>query len=82
MYLWTGLTELKGDESVKEEIKESTMMAIRNSIDRLQIMGLLSYETKFSYNMITTKEKVYSISVFNISTQLKNLIALIHQNKV
>ncbi len=82
LYLWIGLTEFKGDKSIKEDIKESTLIAIKDSIDRLNLMGLLSYETKYAYNMITTNEKVYSISVFDVSTQLKNLIALIHQEKI
>jgi len=81
-YLWVGLYEFKADYGVvTEDIKESTLSAIKNSIDKLQLMGLLTYETKYSYEMITTKEKVYSISISNMTTELKNLIRLIHKGE-
>ncbi|MEP7232042.1 MAG: toll/interleukin-1 receptor domain-containing protein [Ginsengibacter sp.] len=81
-FLWIALYESKADNSIiTEDIKESTLSAIKNSIDKLKLMGLLTYETKYSYDTITTKEKVYLISVSHMTTELRNLIRLIHNGE-
>ena len=82
-FLWKGFSELDNfQNSVTEEIKEKTLKSITKSIDNLQMNGLLSYSTVFTYEMIATKEKVYSIKVNNIATQLKNLVKLINEDKL
>lgn len=82
-YLWTGLKEFKGGNgNVTEEIKESTFNGVKNSLDALHLKGLLTYEKNFLYEMITTKEKVYSIVLSNISTQIKNFVNLIEAGQL
>lgn len=74
-YLWTGLKEFKGgDEQVKEEIKESTFNAIESLLNRLCLQGLMTFEKTFLFEMITTREKVYLLTISNISIQLKDFV--------
>ncbi|MFT3822802.1 MAG: toll/interleukin-1 receptor domain-containing protein [Chitinophagaceae bacterium] len=82
-YLWLGLCELSDKQQiVSEEVKETTLSDIKGSLDKLLLMGHLVYETKYSYDMITTKQKVYLITVFNISTQVRNLIQLVQKGQL
>lgn len=82
-YLWLGLCELDDfGKVVSEDIKESTLSNVKSALDKLLLMGLLVYETKYSYEMTTTKQRVHSIRVTNIPTQIRNLIRLIQNDQI
>jgi TIR domain len=77
-YLWPAMTKVndKGG-TVREEIRLSTFTTIKDSLDSLLLLGLLVYQTKFAYEMITSKETVLTIHIENMTTQLRNMIRLI-----
>lgn len=77
-YLWPAMVRIndKG-AAVREEIRLSTFTSIKDSLDRLLLLGLLVYQTKFAYEMITSKETVLTIHIENTTTQLRNMIRLI-----
>ncbi|UUC45143.1 toll/interleukin-1 receptor domain-containing protein [Flavobacterium cerinum] len=81
-FLWEELTKLKNKNYCEADIRNSVLELIKNSIDYLQINGLITYETKYAYNMNTTGEPVNIIQIKNISTEIKNLIVLINDNKI
>jgi TIR domain len=77
-YLWPAMAKVndKGG-TVREEIRLSTFTTIKDSLDSLLLLGLLVYQTKFAYEMITSKETVLTIHIENMTTQLRNMIRLI-----
>lgn len=77
-YLWPAMVKIidKG-AAVNEEIRLSTFTSIKDALDNLLLLGLLVYQTKFAYEMITSKETVLKIHIENTTTQLRNMIRLI-----
>lgn len=77
-YLWPAMVKIidKG-ATVNEEIRLSTFTSIKDALDNLLLLGLLVYQTKFAYEMITSKETVLKIHIENTTTQLRNMIRLI-----
>lgn len=72
-FFWKGLIELSTEQnSIKEEIKQSTYNKIHDDLKSLQFAGHLDYNLTEVYETITNKEKVYELKAWNISTQLKN----------
>lgn len=72
-FLWKGIIELTTNEnSIKEEIKASTYSQIQDTLNFLQFAGQLDYKISEAYETITSKEKVYELTAWNISTQIKN----------
>jgi chromosome segregation ATPase len=82
-FFWKGLIGLDTvQNSVKEEIKQSTYNRIHDGLTALQFAGHLDFKITEAYETITSKEKVYELEAWNISTQLKNFSRQIENGRV
>lgn len=82
-FLWKGIVELSSSEnSVKAEIKQSTYDSILELLIFLQHIGQIDFQANEIYKMLETKEPVLEISVWNISTKIKNFTSLINSSRI
>lgn len=81
-FLWLELLELYlPKHSCSSEIKRSTMTKIGDALKFLEDYGYFRLSSSYSYDVATTKEPVFIVTLKDVNSQLVNLARKIEENE-